>query len=259
MSRPSASSCAPPRAPVASAASGLLDPGSPAATLERLLARPGLSVRRHDDQWIAAERRRGVSVAVGAFDMATVQTLVAAGLARTRQDGEATLLVARAPGEPAGDDAGEAPRAGLRTDAPLEALARRKDVDGRPLIDVAALEAGRRFHGDFRRAGLSPRVGMNWSGVVVDRATSTRGLDLTEQAAEARQRVHRALDAMGPELSGAVIDLCAFEKGLEEIERDRRWPVRSAKVVVGIGLAVLARHYGLQAEARGRPRVRSLL
>lgn len=68
----------------------------------------------------------------------------------------------------------------------------------------------------------------------------------------ARQRVHQALDAAGPEFSGLLIDICCFLKSPDDSERERAWSARSAKVTLQLALDWLAHHYGYAAEVRGR-------
>jgi hypothetical protein len=138
-------------------------------------------------------------------------------------------------------------------ESPLAWLARRKGRDGRALIAAVQLMAGERLRSEFTRAQLMPRVTSNWSAPVADGPRGASPAAFTEAVFAARQRVRRALDAVGPEFSGLLLDVCCFLKGLADVERERSWPARSGKVVLQLGLDRLVRHYGLDAEARGRP------
>lgn len=135
-------------------------------------------------------------------------------------------------------------------ESPLAWLHRRRGGDGRPLVSAACFAAGERLREDFTFGQLSPRITTNWS-----RLGSVEGGDgggnMTEVVLAARQRVRAALEAVGPELSGILLDVCCFLKGLEAVERDRGWPVRSGKVVLTLALERLARHYGLADRAMG--------
>jgi hypothetical protein len=149
-----------------------------------------------------------------------------------------------------------------RSESPLSWLRHRRGRDGRPLVDAVEFAAGERLRSDFERGRLQPRVTSNWSAAVADhrRDGGAGGIaELTEAAIGARRRVERALESVGPEFGGILVDFCCFLKGLEEIERERRWPARSAKLVLRLGLSTLARHYGLAAKARGRSRASQIL
>jgi hypothetical protein len=66
----------------------------------------------------------------------------------------------------------------------------------------------------------------------------------------AKERVMRALDEVGPEIGGILVDICCELKGLEEAEKANGWPQRAGKVVLQIALTRLARHYGLIGDHR---------
>jgi hypothetical protein len=125
------------------------------------------------------------------------------------------------------------------------------------LIEPHQLQAGERLRADFTCASLMPRMTSDLTNPVAAdrRGGETRSAHFTDTMIAARRRVHRALDAAGPEFAGLLVDVCCFLKGLEDVERDRTWPARSAKVVLQLGLERLARHYGFAGEARGRARV----
>jgi hypothetical protein len=139
-------------------------------------------------------------------------------------------------------------------ESPLAWLARRRGRSGRALIEPHQFQAGERLRADFTRAHMMPRTTSNWASPIASGrrgAGGERAASVTETMIAARQRVHQALDAAGPEFSGLLLDVCCFLKGLEDIERDRAWPARSAKVVLQLALDRLARHYGYAAQMKG--------
>jgi hypothetical protein len=138
-------------------------------------------------------------------------------------------------------------------ESPLAWLRRRRGKTGQALVAEHAFLAGEKLRSDYTQACLMPRITANWQAPVGRGARpAAGGLDLADIVVAARQRVGRALDAVGPELSGVLVDVCCFLKGLELVESERGWPVRSAKVVLLLGLERLASHYGMGSEARGR-------
>ena len=144
-----------------------------------------------------------------------------------------------------------------RAESPLAWLYRRRDKDGQSLISEAEFKAGERLGEDFWFAHMTPRTTSEWSltaGCGGRRGAPGSESDMNDHVLRAKERVTRALKAVGPELAGVLIDVCCHMKGIEEAERKAGWPQRSGKVVLNIALTRLARHYGLirdPDEARG--------
>jgi hypothetical protein len=130
-------------------------------------------------------------------------------------------------------------------ESPLAALMRRKGKDGASFLNIDEYNAGERLRADFTKGMLMQRVSANWSAAVSGgRRGGNDGLaNLTDQSLASRQRLEKALEAVGPELSGILIDICCFLKGVEQVELERRWPQRSAKLLLKAALGSLARHY----------------
>jgi hypothetical protein len=139
------------------------------------------------------------------------------------------------------------------SESPLAWLARRRGRNGRALIEPHQFQAGERLRADFTCAHLMPRTTSNWVSPIASerRGGGERSASFTDTMIVARQHVHQALDAAGPEFGGLLLDVCCFLKRLEDIERERGWPPRSAKIVLQLALERLARHYGFAAETRG--------
>lgn len=143
-------------------------------------------------------------------------------------------------------------------ESPVAWLFSRRGGDGQPLITEAQFNAGEKLRADFWFAQMTPSVTQSWnhaSGGGSRRGAPGAGVDLADNVIAAGERVRRALESVGPEHAGVLIDVCCHLKGLEDVERRAGWPRRSAKIVLSMALAALARHYGLaRAEVR-QPRV----
>lgn len=141
-----------------------------------------------------------------------------------------------------------------RLESPLSGLVRLKDRNGSAFLPVAAVDAGERLLSDFTRAQLQPKITVSWEPILSGRVRGAAGGggEIADSALAARARFLRAVEAMGPELSGVAVDVCCFAKGLETVERERQWPVRSAKLLLRAALLALARHYAPPAKESRR-------
>lgn len=136
------------------------------------------------------------------------------------------------------------------SESPLARLFLRKDSSGKTYIDGKQFLAGERLRKDYELAHMAQRVtsayeessgsgGRHWQ--MSDNAVSR----LSDNAIAARQRLHHAFSAVGPELSGILYQVCCVSSGFENAELVLALPARSGKAVLALALTRLARHYGL--------------
>ncbi len=124
----------------------------------------------------------------------------------------------------------------------LAVLHRRGSIDG------DALEAGRRFEEDFARAGLNTLHARDLS-----RLSGGGGQDLNEVMLAGRERVARALKALGGHASpggAAIWSVLGEGRTIKEFARSSQFGAgrsldeKVAKGIVITALATLAAHYG---------------
>ena len=119
-------------------------------------------------------------------------------------------------------------------------------------LEPHQIEAGERIRRLVERAQLQPRLTMRYSA---ERTAGNRqhcATDISDLAAEARKDLTEVHGVLPRDCASTVIDICGFLKGLQQVEHERGWPRRSAKLVLRIGLEQLAQHYGLGPFAVGR-------
>ena len=147
----------------------------------------------------------------------------------------------------------------IAAESPLLRLFHKKDMKGRCYIDAVQFAAGEKLRVDFERAHLSARVtsaysessgsgGRHWQ--MSDNAVEKMSLG----AMDARDRLCAAFEAVGPELSGILYQVCCLVSGFEAAEAALALPVRSGKAVLALALTRLARHYGLIHNRKPRKR-----
>ncbi|WEK02818.1 MAG: DUF6456 domain-containing protein [Candidatus Devosia phytovorans] len=115
------------------------------------------------------------------------------------------------------------------------------------------LEAAQRLERLIRRAQVMQRVTMSYSPASVGtRNRSANGVETaSDSAAAARQKLNQLAGRLPPDCWGVLLDVCGLGKGMQQIEVERRWPRRSAKLVLRIGLDQLADLFGLSPAAEG--------
>jgi hypothetical protein len=138
-------------------------------------------------------------------------------------------------------------------DSPLARLAQAAGGET-AFLERHQVEAGERVRLWAEKARLTPRLTMSYSAAHVAGGSPSQRGEIGDMAADARKRLNALWDSLPRDCAGVVMDVCVFEKGLQQIEAERGWPRRSAKLVLRIGLEQLAGQFGLAPVAAGPER-----
>jgi hypothetical protein len=122
---------------------------------------------------------------------------------------------------------------------------------GRPFLERHHVEAAEMLRRLVERAGMLPRVTTNYTHAEGSGTRGNQALDISDMAADARKKLARINAALPRDCAGVAIDVCGFLKGLQQVEAERGWPRRSAKLILRVALDCLAQHFGLDAAAVG--------
>jgi hypothetical protein len=133
----------------------------------------------------------------------------------------------------------------------VDRLAASRDNDGQAFLGPHHVQAAQRLERLIRRAQLAPRLTMSYDPARVGSKSGGTPGDIADSASHARQRLNRLAAQLPPDCWGVLFDVCGAGKGLQAVETERRWPRRSAKLVLRIGLSQLAAQLGLLEQAAG--------
>lgn len=238
--------------------------------IERALARlsaPGAAIALdrggpHYGVYVGADRRRRPAARLSAAEVRTLEAegaIVRDGDGAFRLSAAGASRVAREKAE-AGESYAEQHRPvvdrsvidvdgdivrvrGFDPDAHMRRLSGLRCASGGSWLSEAELSAARRLRDDWAASQAGLVRGSDWSAPPM--GSGSRGPGNAQEAAlarrcDARRRVAEALDKLAPQLRRVVERVCLHEDGLEALERAERWPPRSAKLALKLGLAQLA-------------------
>lgn len=123
--------------------------------------------------------------------------------------------------------------------------------EGAAFLRPHQVEAGERLRRLVERAQLQPRLTMSYSAAhTASKGTGHAG-EIGDMAADARKALADLHRQLPRDCAEVVLDVCGLGKGLQQVETERGWPRRSAKLVLRIGLDRLAEVWGIGEAATG--------
>ncbi len=124
-------------------------------------------------------------------------------------------------------------------------LAKQKDSEGNPFLLADEIEAGERFAKDYERSLMGAVSAQNYSDVKTNGgAQDNTAENIAIMTMDAKKRVTRTLDYLGPGLDRPLIAICGREWSMKQLEAAEKWPRGSGKTVLKLALSRLSSYYG---------------
>lgn len=122
-----------------------------------------------------------------------------------------------------------------------------------PFLQSHHIVAAKKIEILVARTQMLQRTTMSYDPTRIGRGNKSSGLDqgLGDNALDARNKLQHCLDRLPHDCAGVVMDVCGFQKGLQLIETERKWPRRSAKLILRIGLEQLCILFELTPTIKG--------
>jgi hypothetical protein len=191
---------------------------------------------------LGASRRRSVMLTL---DEAAFQALAREATLRPRPQGGWTMtdrpdpMVLPLPGRPGViEETIDLPTGAVRRnlgESPIAWLARRRDGEGRSWLTSVEAAAAERLREEFESLGVQGCMTMRWEAT--PRVSGGRpGLAPAERDHATRERIAKALAAVGPGLREILERVCLMGSALEAAERSLKLPRRAGKTVLKLAL-----------------------
>lgn len=122
-----------------------------------------------------------------------------------------------------------------------------------PFMQRHHVEAAKKIEKLVELAQMRQRTTMSYDPTRVGATSGSdfAGPELGERAIDARNTLNVCLGKLPADCAGVVLDVCGLQKGLQLVEQERKWPRRSAKMILRVGLDQVAAHFGLTATVSG--------
>ena len=122
-----------------------------------------------------------------------------------------------------------------------------------PFMQAHHVQAACQISKMVERAQMRQRTTMSYDPARLgsNKGANSIGPQLSDSALDARANLEKCMKILPGDCAGVVMDICGLQKGLQLVETERKWPRRSAKLILRVGLEQLAEYFGYAHSTTG--------